>query len=362
MRKFISLLLFICSINILAAELPPAPQPEALQTAVDDFFAEHRKDKDFRSMSFWSRDLSAESSACECPFSCSSKDAKLAAVLKAFVTDEKNSYQYIHEVAGSGMLYSTNVGAESPRIVTRKSTDQEFYMLCAKNALNPRFRVMYAIAFVRKNIGGEEILEGTLFKVSSPRTDFSEEELNDAPKAQRYMLEGVFDDELRDDVTMIGLKCPEPGSRWQTGIWKERVFEGRFVYKTSLFKNTDILYSYVYKDGSKSPWRILEATPNTNVKVLFHKHDHEFIDMEALGTDDKKTGEKKAVDKAEETLKTYSVMLKSINDQIKELRKVKSSAPDYESVKNRLKKLHSQAEEITDKMQRLAEKVAKELE
>ena len=66
--------------------------------------------------------------------------------------------------------------------------------------------------------------------------------------------------------------------------------------------------------------------------------------------------------KTEEAMKTYGAMLKAINEQIRELRKVPPTAPDHESVTSRLKKLHTQAEDITNKMQELVEKVAKELE
>jgi hypothetical protein len=55
-------------------------------------------------------------------------------------------------------------------------------------------------------------------------------------------------------------------------------------------------------------------------------------------------------------------LLKSINEQIRELRSVPQDAPDYADVKKRLSDLHKKAKEITDKMQNLVEKMAKELE
>lgn len=84
--------------------------------------------------------------------------------------------------------------------------------------------------------------------------------------------------------------------------------------------------------------------------------------MEINSTGDVSTTDRATMTKTEEAMKTYGAMLKTINEQIRELRKVPPTAPDYESVTSRLKKLHTQAEDITDKMQELVEKVAKELE
>ena len=66
--------------------------------------------------------------------------------------------------------------------------------------------------------------------------------------------------------------------------------------------------------------------------------------------------------KTDETLNNYSVMLKAVNDQIRELRSVPEDAPDHSEVKKRLSELHKTARDITQKMQDLVEKMEKELE
>ena len=65
--------------------------------------------------------------------------------------------------------------------------------------------------------------------------------------------------------------------------------------------------------------------------------------------------------KADETLKNYTIMLKSINEQIRELRETPEDAPDYADVKKRLSGLHKTAKDITKKMQDLVEKMESEL-
>ena len=96
MRKYILLLIAICGLNIYAAELPPAPQPEALQAAVNAFIEAHKNEENIMRISYWPRLDSPMSHFWSIPFCCDSKDEKLNAVLNAFVTDENNCYQYVH--------------------------------------------------------------------------------------------------------------------------------------------------------------------------------------------------------------------------------------------------------------------------
>ena len=91
MRKYISLLILICSLNIYAAELPPAPQPEALQVAVNAFIEAYGTKENITRMTHWDGSIGSPMSFfMSIPFCCDSKDDKLNAVLNAFVTDENN--------------------------------------------------------------------------------------------------------------------------------------------------------------------------------------------------------------------------------------------------------------------------------
>ena len=362
MRKYISLLLFICSLNIFATGLPPAPQPETLIAAMKDFCQKHCDKSSSISWAFTDPNGLPSYSSSTRPFTCSAKDAKLNALLKAFVSDEKNGYQYVHESPNTGHLYSVSINDH--RTITRKSIAQEFYMLCAKNIDNPRLRDMYAIAFVKKNNGKEEVCEGSVFKICSPRPDYKEEEAEDEPKWQDFTLDGQLDKELGDSIRFVRFKGFNPNrnieSNTQHYRWREPVYKGHFVYKDLFNKITDLQISYIYNNGKLSDWQTIKCTPGTTLYVNFHRNSYDIDRMEINNAGDEKS--KATMNKTEEAMKTYSTMLKSINEQIRELRSVKPSEPDYDSVKSRLKKLHSQAEEITNKMQDLVEKVAKELE
>lgn len=367
MRQYISLLLFICSINIFAAKMPPAPQPEALQAAFDAFVEYYKALSDSNrnrmiEWAYWNGDEEHSYSLIKTiPFCCDSKDSKLNDVIKAFITDEKNCYQYVHETPGAGLLYSVSFGER--RHITRQNKNQEFYMLCAKNPINPRFRNMYAIAFVKKKVGKEEKYEGNLFRVYSPRPDYKEEDAKDVPNWQKYILVGHMDKELKDSIKYVRFKGLK-SQMSEMGRWRENVIDGRFVYKDKAYKDTDIQFSYIYKNGNKSDWQTIKITPGTTLYATFHKNSYEInrVETDYTADENKESDEKLTMEKAEETLKAYSTTLKAINDQIKQLRKVSANAPDYEDVKQRLTKLHKNAEEITDKMQNLVEKVAKELE
>lgn len=365
MRKYISLLIFICSLNIYAAELPPAPQPEALQAAFRAFIDAHVGKDKFWSMSrgYWLGEYNNFAEVMNIPFCCEAKDSAFLAVIDAFVTDEKNSYQYVHEVPGSGMLYSVSLdGKSSRREITRKNKNQEFYMLCVKNYDNPRFRDMYTISYVKKKEGKKEMYEGNLFHIYSPRPDYREDEVAENPNFQKFILVGYLDKQLADSCRLVEIRSVNSRGGIFYGIQHEKVVDGRFVFSKQVGMTSDIQIAYVYKDGRKSARQTVKATPGTTLYVTFHKDNYDIDRQETDYTDDENSGDKQKMEKTDETLKNYSLMLKSINEQIRELRSVPEDAPDYSDVKKRLSSLHKSAKDITNKMQELVEKVAKELE
>ena len=360
MRKYILLLIAICGLNIYAAELPPAPQPEALQAAVNAFIEAHKNEENIIRISYWPRLDSPMSHFWSIPFCCDSKDEKLNAVLNAFVTDENNCYQYVHETPGSGLLYSVSFGDR--RHITRKNKNQEFYMLCVKNLTNPRLRDMYAIAYVKKKNGKEHIYEGTLFRINSPRPDYKEEEASDVQSWKNFFVVGHMDKELRDSVKFVYVNGVRSLSNMYDYAWRENVVDGRFVYKDKAYKDSEIKVSYIYKDGKISKGQKIKVTPGATLYVTFHKDSYDIDRVESDYASEEKSEDKQKMAKADEALKNYSLMLKSINEQIRELRSVPQDAPDYADVKKRLSGLHKSAKDITNKMQELVDKVTKELE
>ena len=366
MRKYISLLILICSLNIYAAELPPAPQPEALQDAIRTFYETHveRDSKNFWNMrrSYWLKEYATWSEVINIPFSCDSKEPELKAVIDAFIKDERNSYQYVHEVPGSGMLYSVSLDNKSNRReITRKSKDQEFYMLCVKNYDNPRFRDMYTISYVKKKEGKKVMYEGNIYYIHSPRPDYKDGEVLETPQYKKFILVGHMDSELLYSCDFVRLKGKRGSGHVDYELWNERVVDGRFAYSKQLIKGMDIQISYHYKDGSHSDWQTINATPGTTLYVDFHKNGYEIKRVETDYSDDENSDYKQKMTKTDETLKNYSVMLKSINEQIRELRETPEDAPDHSDVKKRLSDLHKRARDITKKMQDMVEKMESEL-
>lgn len=366
MRKYISLLILICSLNIYAAELPPAPQPEALQDAIRTFIDTHveRNSKSYWNMqrSYWLGDYNAWSVVLNIPFRCDSKDPELTAVMDAFIKDERNSYQYVHEVPGSGMLYSVSLDSKSNRReITRKSKDQEFYMLCAKNYDNPRFRDMYSISYVKKKEGKKEMYEGNIYHIHSPRPDYKDGELLETPQYKKFILIGYLDSELLDSCKSVAVKGKRGSGRVDYEWWNERVIDGRFVYSKQLTKAMDIQVFYHYEDKTNSAAQTINATPGTTLYVDFHKNGYEIKRVETDYSDDENSDYKQKMTKTDETLKNYSIMLKSINEQIRELRETPEDAPDHSDVKKRLSDLHKRARDITKKMQDMVEKMESEL-
>jgi uncharacterized protein YeaO (DUF488 family) len=144
--------------------------------------------------------------------------------------------------------------------------------------------------------------------------------------------------------------------------WREYVVDGRFVYKDRAYKDTEIQVSYIYKNGKKSDGQTIKVTPGTTLYITFHKDSYDIDRVEKEYADDENREEKQKMEKTDETLKAYSMTLKTISEQIRELRSVPENAPDYADVKKRLSALHKSAKDITNKMQELVEKVAKELE
>ena len=364
MRKYISLLILICSLNIYAAELPPAPQPEALQDAIRTFLETHVEKKKYWNMrkSFWLSEFNAWVEALNIPFCCDSKDPELMAVINAFIKDERNSYQYVHEVPGSGMLYSVSLDTRSNRReITRKSRDQEFYMLCAKNYDNPRFRDMYTISYVKKKEGKKVMYEGNIFYIHSPRPDYKDGEVLETPQYKKFILIGYLDSELLDSCKSVAVKGKRGGGHVDYEWWNERVIDGRFVYSKQLTKAMDIQVFYHYEDKTNSAAQTINATPGTTLYVDFHKDGYEIKRVETDYSDDENSDYKQKMTKTDETLKNYSIMLKSINEQIRELRETPEDAPDHSEVKKRLADLHKRAKDITKKMQDLVEKMEFEL-
>lgn len=364
MRKYISLLILICSLNIYAAELPPAPQPEALQDAIRTFLETHVEKKKYWNMrkSFWLSEFNAWVEALNIPFCCDSKDPELMAVINAFIKDERNSYQYVHEVPGSGMLYSVSLDPKSNRReITRKSRDQEFYMLCAKNYDNPRFRDMYTISYVKKKEGKKVMYEGNIFHIHSPRPDYKDGEVLETPQYKKFILVGYFDRELLDSCKSVSLKTKSDNGRVDYSWWNERVIDGRFVFSKKLTKAMDVQVFYRYEDGRTSDAKTINATPGTTLYVDFHKDGYEIKRVETEYTDDENSVDKQKMAKAEDILKNYTIMLTSINEQIRELRETPEDAPDHSEVKKRLADLHKRAKDITKKMQDLVEKMEFEL-
>jgi hypothetical protein len=365
MRKYISLLLFLCSLNIFAVGLPPAPQPETLQAAIRAFI-EARVDKNKMSTmrkGYWIGEYDKYSEVMNIPFCCDSKDSLITAIIDAFETDEKNCYQYVHEVPGSGMLYSVSLDSKSSRReITRKSKNQEFYMLCAKNDDNPRFRDMYTISYVKKKEGKRDMYEGSLYHIYSPRPDLKDDEEEEMPKMPKFILVGMLDKQLADSCRFVGLRSVDSRGGLEYGVRREKVVDGRFVFTKQLGRAADIQIAYAYKNGKKSEWQTIRATPGTTLYATFHKDNYDIDRQETDYTDDENSEDKRKMARTDEALKNYSVMLKSINEQIRELRSVPESAPDYADVKKRLSGLHKSAKDITNKMQDLVEKVAKELE
>ena len=364
MRRYILLLIFICSLNIYAAGLPPAPQPEALQAAIRAFI-DTRVDKKMpmNKMSYGWPGTSSYSEVMSIPFCCDTKDSVFLAIIDAFCIDEKNCYQYVHELPGSGMLYSVSLDSRSSRReITRKSKDHEFYMLCSKNYDNPRYRDMYTISYVKKKEGKKQMYEGILFHIYSPRPDYKEDEVTETPEYQKFILVGQFDKELTDSCRFVGLRGVNSKGGLEYGSRRETVVDGRFVFTKQLGKATDIQISYDYKSGRKSEWQTIRATPGATIYATFHKDSYEIDRVETDYASEEKSEDKQKMAKADETLKNYSLMLKSINEQIRELRSVPQDAPDHAEVKKRLSGLHKSAKDITNKMQELVDKLAKELE
>ena len=235
-------------------------------------------------------------------------------------------------------------------------------MLCSKNYDNPRYRDMYTISYVKKKEGKKQMYEGILFHIYSPRPDYKEDEVTETPEYQKFILVGQFDKELTDSCRFVGLRGVNSKGGLEYGSRRETVVDGRFVFTKQLGKATDIQISYDYKSGRKSEWQTIRATPGATIYATFHKDSYEIDRVETDYASEEKSEDKQKMAKADETLKNYSLMLKSINEQIRELRSVPQDAPDYADVKKRLSGLHKSAKDITNKMQELVDKLAKELE
>ena len=161
---------------------------------------------------------------------------------------------------------------------------------------------------------------------------------------------------------MVTLRGADAKGGVNYGSRRESVLFDRFVFSKQLGKPMDIQICYEFTNGKSSDWQTIRATPGTTLYVNFHKDSYDIDRIETDYTDDENSGDKQKMAKTDETLKNYSLMLKSINEQIRELRSVPEDAPDYSDVKKRLSSLHKSAKDITNKMQELVEKVAKELE
>ena len=136
------------------------------------------------------------------------------------------------------------------------------------------------------------------------------------PNWQDFILVGQFDKELSNSCKYVWFK----GVRNKGGVdisrWRENVIDGRFVYKDKAYKSTEFQISYVYKNGETSEWQTVKVSPSTTIYATFHKNGYD-------------------IDRVEK---------------------------EYADVKKRLSTLHKSAKDITNKMQELVEKVAKELE
>ena len=172
---------------------------------------------------------------------------------------------------------------------------------------------------------------------------------------------GYFDKELLDSCKSVSLKTKSDNGRVDYSWWNERVIDGRFVFSKKLTRAMDVQVFYSYEDGRTSDAKTINATPGTTLYVDFHKDGYEIKRVETDYSDDENSDYKQKMTKTDETLKNYSIMLKSINEQIRELRETPEDAPDHSEVKKRLADLHKRAKDITKKMQDLVEKMEFEL-
>lgn len=400
MRRYILLLMTLCCLNVFAAELPPAPQPEVLKAAIKEFTAAHCNERTTQRSVIPNVNNISQTTVAIYKFRCNARDAKLEALVNAFATDKESSYKYVHELPKTGPLYSTMLGDR--RVVTRDNQSKEYYMLCAKNPQNPRDRDMYALSFATQ----DGVCEGNLYLITSPRPEYDPSqsqqekpqkepkvepkvESKETPKMEPQKKEpkkwvrvcGYITKEMLQkcnysiflrshDGTPVSARYDCNG-KFTTMYWIKE--DMKLMLKavpanaddgenlpclrwTGTFVPEHDYYFIVYPDGFKNVTREEYLSYEKSAKSDDGSVYKEAADMQKLV-------EKRVKNEQTKTIMTnYSNILNAINKQTQRLFKVDKDDLYYDEAKKNMAELSNFARQIADMMSEYMDLVAKELD
>ncbi|MBO4593026.1 MAG: hypothetical protein J5678_02395 [Bacteroidaceae bacterium] len=239
------------------------------------------------------------------PFECPKGQGILTNVKRAFMEDKELAYHFAQTMPGTLLGWWVNTGDyEDEKIQVRTRTEQEYIGMTVKNADNPEMRDYYGVAWEEKG----DVIIGKIYIISSRR---------EALLKKRAKSTNVFDmNQYRQDREKI-MKDWEKKSKDMDEMFKE--WDNSFKEPSkSEKKNLNV---------SRVP---IQPAPKGNSKI-------------------------------ESQLQAYKDLLEMQEEQIQKLRR------DYDRqdlkpeekmlIRQRIIKLHKQAERTTNKMAKLISKV-----
>lgn len=395
MKKIVLMLLFACSsfISVNAEVSSPAPrEPEhviAMLKSMSYKFMIAGTDILYSKTDPETGKI--ESKVHGCQFECNANDEMLPLIRANFLKDEDCGYQMVHENPNSGTLYQATVGENIYYVRNNKS--EEFWMLCVKNADDPRLRDLYSISW-SKPIDGHNKVRGSIFQITSLRPD-----LNEQSMSKRFALEVDVDEDIADslyniyiapwgeeiteepiatvpvinkkahfsmnlDDTMKGrLRCIFPNGEL-CSAWIDVNFIPGMTLKLRVHNGTfDILNSNEYNSklaqvrSSKSKWyKASKFDINKPVDTLTNLQNliEGSIRIGDVKPDVFKRREVEAIAKEADILANNQ---KYLYEQINELRKINSYQSDYKEAKKTMKELYKQVRDINDRLNELTNKM-----
>ena len=204
------------------------------------------------------------------------------AIAEAFMKDESKAYQVLHLSPGNKEMLSLSVYNENGENATyqvRLSENEEMWLLCAKNAENPRLRDAYAIKWTLNDDKSKAL--GAVYQITSLRPDLYAKNMSAGifnngqnATAKTFRIEGRVGDDLTDSLYVVYMA---PSAEELNNVADDAfvatmpVVNRRFGFSVDIDKPMVGRIRTVMPDGSLCQlWTNLDFVPGETYHITTH--------------------------------------------------------------------------------------------
>ena len=171
---------------------------------------------------------------------CNENDAEYRDLVEAFEKDKECGYTYFHLLPKEGGVRNAYIGNnENEKIIIRKTTDQEFYLIVQKNPNDPTLRDLYSVSIENKFFtdqwGRAKNRKLTIHVITSLRPDLFGKDLNTLP-GEEYDLNNLTDEGKRIlKITVLSYKQKIDISEQRIKIYNYQIKAGPGFSKMNIY-------------------------------------------------------------------------------------------------------------------------------